>query len=49
MDHTYSHTIDGLGYSYSDIYTKQRLRTLDKSILGLWFKGGKFDVSNWKR
>ena len=35
MDHTYSHTIDGLGYSYSDIYTKQRLRTLDKSILGL--------------
>lgn len=35
MDHTYSHTIDGLGYAYSDIYTKQRLRTLDKSILGL--------------
>ena len=35
MDHTYSHTIDGLGYAYSDIYTKGKVRTLDKSILGL--------------
>lgn len=33
--HEYSHTIDGLGYAYSDIYTKSRLRTLDKSVLGL--------------
>lgn len=33
--HEWSHTIDGLGYAYSDIYTKSKLRTLDKSILGL--------------
>lgn len=33
--HEWSHAIDGLGYAYSDIYTKSRLRTLDKSILGL--------------
>ena len=33
--HEYSHAIDGLGYAYSDIYTKGRLRTLDKSVLGL--------------
>ena len=35
MTHEYSHTIDGLGYAYSDIYTKSKLRTLDKSVLGL--------------
>lgn len=33
--HEYSHFIDGLGYAYSDIYTKSKLRTLDKQILGL--------------
>lgn len=33
--HEYSHAIDGLRYAYSDIYTGNRLRTLDKSILGL--------------
>lgn len=33
--HEFSHSIDGLGYAYSDIYTKGNLRTLDKSILGL--------------
>lgn len=33
--HEYSHAIDGLGYAYSDIYTNNRLRTLDKSVLGL--------------
>lgn len=33
--HEFSHAIDGLGYAYSDIYTKGKLRTLDKSILGL--------------
>lgn len=34
-EHEFSHAIDGLGYAYSDIYTNTRLRTLDKSILGL--------------
>jgi len=33
--HEFSHTIDGLGYAYSDIYTKSKLRTLNKSVLGL--------------
>ena len=33
--HEYSHAIDGLRYGYSDIYTQTKLRTLDKSILGL--------------
>lgn len=33
--HEYSHAIDAVGYAYSDIYTKSRLRTLDKSVLGL--------------
>lgn len=33
--HEYSHAIDGLRYAYSDIYTKGKLRTLDKSVLGL--------------
>lgn len=35
MTHEYSHAIDGLGYAYSDIYSKSSLRTLDKSVLGL--------------
>lgn len=33
--HEYSHSIDALGYAYSDIYTKSKLRTLDKSALGI--------------
>lgn len=33
--HEYSHSLDALGYAYSDIYTKSKLKTLDKSILGL--------------
>lgn len=33
--HEFSHSIDALGYAYSDIYTKSRLRTFDKSVLGL--------------
>ena len=33
--HEWSHSLDALGYSYSDIYTRTPLRTLDKSILGL--------------
>lgn len=33
--HEYSHAIDALGYAYSDIYTNNKLKTLDKSILGL--------------
>lgn len=35
MTHEYSHSIDALGYAYSDIYTKSKLKTLDKSVLGL--------------
>lgn len=33
--HEYSHAIDGLRYAYSDIYTKSKLKTLDKNVLGL--------------
>lgn len=33
--HEFSHTIDALGYSYSDIYTHSKLKSIDKSILGL--------------
>lgn len=33
--HEYSHAIDGLGYAYSDIYTNNKLRTFNKSVLGL--------------
>lgn len=33
--HEYSHAIDGLGYAYSDIYSKSGLRTLNKGVLGL--------------
>ena len=33
--HEFSHSLDALGYAYSDLYTKAKLRTIDKSILGL--------------
>jgi len=33
--HEFSHAIDALGYAYSDIYTKTKLRTIQKSVLGL--------------
>ena len=33
--HQYSHSIDGLGYAYSDIYSKGKLKSFDKSLLGL--------------
>lgn len=33
--HEFSHSIDALGYAYSDIYTKSGLKTIDKSVLGL--------------
>lgn len=34
--HEFSHICcDGLGYAYSDIYTVNKLRTLDKNVLGL--------------
>lgn len=33
--HEYSHSIDACRYAYADLYTKTRMRTLDKSVLGL--------------
>lgn len=33
--HEFSHSIDACRYAYSDIYTKTRLKTFDKSVLGL--------------
>lgn len=33
--HEFSHAIDGLGYAYSDIYTKSKLKSFDKNLLGL--------------
>lgn len=33
--HEWSHAIDGLGYAYSDIYTRSKLRTVSKDVLGL--------------
>ena len=33
--HEYSHAIDGLGYAYSDIYTKSGARTFSKALLSL--------------
>lgn len=33
--HEWSHAVDALRYAYSDIYTQTKLKTLDKSILGL--------------
>lgn len=35
MTHEYSHAIDALRYAYSDIYTRRKLTTIDKSLLGL--------------
>lgn len=35
MTHEFSHAIDALRYSVSDIYTNNKLKTLDKSVLGL--------------
>lgn len=34
-DHEYSHGVDGLRYSYSNIYTNKQLKTIDKKLLGL--------------
>ena len=34
-DHKYTHTTDALRYAYSDIYTQTKVKTLDKSLLGL--------------
>ena len=31
-DHTYSHAIDACRYAYSDIYTRTKLKTLDKNL-----------------
>ena len=33
--HEYSHSIDSARYAFSDIYTNMKLKTLDKSALGL--------------
>lgn len=33
--HEFSHAIDGLGYAYSNIYMNNRLKSIDKSILGI--------------
>lgn len=33
--HEWSHAIDALRYGYSDIYTQTKLKTFDKSVLGL--------------
>lgn len=33
--HEFSHTLDALGYAYSNIYRNNRLQTMDKSVLGL--------------
>ena len=33
--HEWSHAIDALAYSYSNIYTQRELKTLDKALLGL--------------
>ena len=33
--HEWSHAIDGLRYGYSDIYTQSKLKSLNKSALGL--------------
>lgn len=33
--HEWSHGIDGLRYGYSDIYTRTRIKTISKDVLGL--------------
>lgn len=35
MTHEYSHAIDSLRYSYSDIYTNRKLKTLNKGVFNL--------------
>ena len=35
IEHEYTHSIDGLRYAYSDIYTNTKLKTLDKTLLSL--------------
>lgn len=34
-DHTYSHSIDAIRYAYADIYTQTKLKSMNKSMLGL--------------
>lgn len=34
-DHTYSHSIDAIRYAYADIYTQTKLKSINKSMLGL--------------
>ena len=34
-DHTYSHSIDAIRYAYADIYTQTKLKSINKSALGL--------------
>lgn len=34
-DHRYTHTCDALRYAYSDIYTNTKLKSINKSVLGL--------------
>lgn len=33
--HEWSHAIDACRYAYSDIYTNKKLKSLDKSVLGI--------------
>lgn len=33
--HEFSHSIDALGYAYSDLYTKSKLKTIEKGVLGI--------------
>ena len=33
--HEWSHAIDACRYAYSDIYTQQKMKTIDKAALGL--------------
>lgn len=34
-EHSFSHSLDALGYAYSNIYAGAKMRTLNKSVLGL--------------
>lgn len=34
-EHAFSHSLDALGYAYSNIYAGAKMRTLNKSVLGL--------------
>ena len=33
--HEFSHAIDACRYAYSDIYTNKKIKTIDKTILGI--------------